>query len=1124
MIVFVQFFMSRDHSEEETNQRPQFDMTQSLMAPEFVPSTSAPISETPATRKRTRDRRRVQESTMSSRARPLNPPPAPVDESLRASLTIRLTNQTYECMICYENVRKRDATWSCDQCWAVFHSSCIQQWAEKSTSHETLHGKQVPELKWRCPGCQYMRTAKPRGYYCFCTKVDEPEAQRFVTPHSCGEVCGRSLALRAQIAAYKCPHRCTLLCHPGPCDPCSAMAPQNMCRCFCGKQTTPLKCSDLTHLDSINSKQVRSCGQSCGKKLNCKKHTCDQPCHSGSCQPCERQQFQGCLCGQSIKSIGCAASPSKKRFQCDKNCGKMFQCGVHRCKLQCHRDEGHMKCPFDPLLVKTCWCAKKSVFQCLGRGRADCTEPIPSCGQACGKQVKLRCGHMGACIKTCHEGECEYAPCEQTLNVKCVCGSKSIQIACSLLNDPESRFIEHPNQHAVMAFRCTKVCGERMDCIRHRCQQQCCDMQQHPCQQTCGKPLPCRNHVCELRCYKGKCEPCLRVIDNPIACHCGRTVLPAPFMCGAKLPDCPFPCERRRPCGHDEVIRFSGNALLSHNCHPDDVKCNPCLVQVEKLCLCTKTKMRSRCSQDARCANICGKVLECGNPNHTCKRGCHDGVCLDVGKCTQTCNISLACGHPCPRSCHGNSICSTDEPCLVPIQQQCPCGNRVVKTKCFNRQSMECSNDCVRKQRNARLSAAFNIIQDPIAEMKQCPFSPALLTAVKINFKFAQFMETELQKFLDDDKEVVNYPPVRNNFRHLMLLLIEENYVGLVANVQDYGANRSVNVRKLPTARPPRILVSKYVEDCVRRGIKDFSEEDPTSMMASLNFGGMVLKKRVACALDHRHLSGARPGHLEHILNRVSLPSMQELDGDVPTDAKHSALRALMKNSTRAYSVPIPTITCIRLKTLDSPKVATSLLADFLEGVRDELAHLNTYQCTCACPGCFLFPNASLVARPGGGVEDQWAPPTFTPKELYIAASHIALSEFKILDENGSWEVLFKPSSLQPEGAEVDDSYVSKAASGKWTRKLPKEPLNSQVSSWLLWMAATVLQNSSSVGASGISILLSDTQKEENCTSEYLLDRLVERVEAARSYSNIVPVPSNALKSTGINPFDLLSS
>lgn len=46
----------------------------------------------------------------------------------------------------------------------------------------------------------------------------DPEWNRMDAAHTCGQVCGRSRTDRRP----DCTHRCTLLCHPGPCPPCAA--------------------------------------------------------------------------------------------------------------------------------------------------------------------------------------------------------------------------------------------------------------------------------------------------------------------------------------------------------------------------------------------------------------------------------------------------------------------------------------------------------------------------------------------------------------------------------------------------------------------------------------------------------------------------------------------------------------------------------------------------------------------------------------------------------------------------------------------------------------------------------------------------------------------------------------
>lgn len=74
------------------------------------------------------------------------------------------------------------------------------------------------DAAWRCPHCQNEVVGKP-SYVCFCGALPNPFSNSVDTPHSCGQVCG--LVKRNGNAQYSdCHHKCTLLCHPGPCPQC----------------------------------------------------------------------------------------------------------------------------------------------------------------------------------------------------------------------------------------------------------------------------------------------------------------------------------------------------------------------------------------------------------------------------------------------------------------------------------------------------------------------------------------------------------------------------------------------------------------------------------------------------------------------------------------------------------------------------------------------------------------------------------------------------------------------------------------------------------------------------------------------------------------------------------------
>ncbi|GLJ39722.1 hypothetical protein SUGI_0812020 [Cryptomeria japonica] len=142
----------------------------------------------------------------------------------------KLQKSKVECMICYEMVGKSATIWSCNSCYALFHLHCIRKWARAPTPRDLSAG-QSQRSNWRCPGCQSVQYSRPEDlqYYCFCGKMQNPYNDFYPSPHSCGEPCGKSLDKGKEMS--RCPHTCTLLCHPGPCPPCTAMAAPQPCPC-----------------------------------------------------------------------------------------------------------------------------------------------------------------------------------------------------------------------------------------------------------------------------------------------------------------------------------------------------------------------------------------------------------------------------------------------------------------------------------------------------------------------------------------------------------------------------------------------------------------------------------------------------------------------------------------------------------------------------------------------------------------------------------------------------------------------------------------------------------------------------------------------------------------------------
>lgn len=305
------------------------------------------------------------------------------------------------CLICLERIKPTDPTWSCSsRCFAIFHLLCIQSWAHQSTtlaaSRASSRAAVVPDensLVWPCPKCrvEYPKSQTPKNYYCFCGKVQDPPRDPWVLPHSCGEICGRSLK-------YDCGHFCLLLCHPGPCPACPKLVRN---KCFCGKLEDVRRCGFKNF----------SCNGVCGKLLECGAHRCGEICHDGLCPPCREKGTYRCQCGKAEMVRECC----ERDFRCNSACNKMLGCGRHACERGCHEGE----CGDCPLQGKrTCPCGKR-VYEGMA-----CDVSVPLCGATCDKL--LSCG-FHRCPERCHRGPC-IETCRSVVTKSCRCGSLKKQV------------------------------------------------------------------------------------------------------------------------------------------------------------------------------------------------------------------------------------------------------------------------------------------------------------------------------------------------------------------------------------------------------------------------------------------------------------------------------------------------------------------------------------------------------------------------------------------------------------------------------------------------------------------------------------------------------------------------
>ncbi len=776
-----------------------------------------------------------------------------------------ISHGIYECPICTSELGRSSKVWSCRTCWTVFHLSCIKRWSKNEgstlTQQQPANGDIPPPRQWRCPGCNLPQSGLPSTYSCWCGKEVDPKPISGIPPHSCGQTCGKS-----RVLPMKCPHPCELFCHAGPCPPCSHMGPVQSC--FCGKKSVSKRCVD-TNYDT-----GWSCGEVCGDLMPCGEHTCQRECHEGLCGACDTSVDGRCYCGKVERSIACCERGDEKEsemkmteavsdndidqwvgmFDCGQACGRMYDCGKHRCEKRCHpQDVESPHCPRSPDVVSHCPCGKTRLEKISSGSRQSCGDPIPNCNEKCLK--KLACGHP--CQQICHSGEC--MPCLLTVSISCRCGRTSSSTIC--------------HQGSEDLPQCTRICKASLNCGRHECGERCCPGErraaerqaskrklrplgsasravdegfeaEHICTRLCGRSLKCGNHTCPELCHRGACGSCREAIFDELSCHCGRTVLQPPLPCGTKPPACRFECERPKSCGHPQV---------SHNCHDNDESCPKCPFLTEKGCMCNKRRLKNQPCwlADVRCGEVCGRKLKCGS--HFCRKLCHKpGDCEDAGKaCQQACGkAKKVCGHSCEEACHAPYACREDKPCAHKFFITCECQHLKQDMKCNasntsegnSKKTLACDDECARLERNRKLALALNI--DPDAHKDDhIPYSADTLKMFQENVKWAQTQEREFRVFGNDEHEKrLRFKPMQPHHRAFLHALAED--YGLDSESMDPEPHRHVAIFKTPryVMAPTKTLAECVkVKAALASSAEATAESSKKSNPSTISYNGFLL-------------------------------------------------------------------------------------------------------------------------------------------------------------------------------------------------------------------------------------------------------------------------------------------
>ena len=131
---------------------------------------------------------------------------------------------------------------------------------------------------------------------------------------TCGAPCSRPHP--------SCDHSCTVSCHLHPCPPCRV--PITM-PCRCGGTTREVPCLERAQPDAGGEAEFL-CNKPCKNLRNCGRHTCNRVC----CPFAHVRVTKG----KGKKKIGATVDEevdSSGWHDCDLPCGKLLNCGLHRC-------------------------------------------------------------------------------------------------------------------------------------------------------------------------------------------------------------------------------------------------------------------------------------------------------------------------------------------------------------------------------------------------------------------------------------------------------------------------------------------------------------------------------------------------------------------------------------------------------------------------------------------------------------------------------------------------------------------------------------------------------------------------------------------------------------------------
>ena len=146
--------------------------------------------------------------------------------------------------------------------------------------------------------------------------------------------------------------------------------------------------------------------------MNCGRHTCLLPCHSGPCPACPVIMTITCECGRTTCEVPCKDYRKSLYPDCPYLCNKPSNC--HHITIQDH------------------YCHAGACPRCL---------------KECG--LELPCGH--SCHAICHDGT-SCPPCHEVVKKECIGGHMKVSVLCCEKEQP---------------VHCDQICGRLLACKKH---------------------------------------------------------------------------------------------------------------------------------------------------------------------------------------------------------------------------------------------------------------------------------------------------------------------------------------------------------------------------------------------------------------------------------------------------------------------------------------------------------------------------------------------------------------------------------------------------------------------------------------------------------------------------------